>query len=318
MASHSPESDLDIAVEHGVLPGDSDLFTTGLCEPANWRKQLQPLLRLRLDMQSYIPGESEIVEAGLRESSRLIYENLLNIIFEENAVSQHSMRNMIALLFAAQFSLLGGCDGGTAQQSPPLKISIDFNTASTDWLGGYSDYSSYTQPEDIVEEPRPLPPPFTSYGLYTAGTNLSDDLFIYIKKKFSGFAPNAKYSLTFSVTFLTNAPSGCAGAEGVTMKGGASTIEPITVLVNGEYQMNIDKGIQANSGKDALALGDIINSNTDCSSPRYVSKTLTSSSVIIATADNDGSLWVIFGIDSGFEAASNVYYQSATVAASIR
>ncbi len=227
-----------------------------------------------------------------------------------------TMRNFILFFSAFLFGLLSGCDGGTSQHSPAKQISIDFNAASTDWLGGYSDYSTFTEPNDIVVEARPLPEPFTGYGLYTAGTNLSDDLFIYIKKKFSGFVPNAKYSLTFSVTFLSSAPSGCAGAgDGVTMKGGASTIEPVTVLVNGEYQMNIDKGVQANSGRDALVLGDIANTNTDCSSLQYESKTLTSVTAITATADNDGSLWVIFGIDSGFEFASNVYYQSAAVTA---
>lgn len=73
---HKPESDLDIAVEHDVLPGDSDVLTTGFCEPANWREQLQPLLHLRLDIQSYILGDSKIVESGLRKSSRLIYEKI--------------------------------------------------------------------------------------------------------------------------------------------------------------------------------------------------------------------------------------------------
>lgn len=72
--TNSPESDLDVTVEHGALPGDSDVYTTGLCEPENWRAQLQPLVRLRLDAQSYVPGDTVVVEAGLHKSSQLIYE----------------------------------------------------------------------------------------------------------------------------------------------------------------------------------------------------------------------------------------------------
>lgn len=68
------DSDLDVAVEHGVAPGDSDLFTTGLMEPSAWRNQLQPQARLRLDIQSYIPGDTLVVEAGVRKCSRLIFE----------------------------------------------------------------------------------------------------------------------------------------------------------------------------------------------------------------------------------------------------
>jgi len=39
-----------------------------------------------------------------------------------------------------------------------------------------------TEPTDFIAEPRMLPQPFAGFGLYTAGTNRSDDLFIYVKK----------------------------------------------------------------------------------------------------------------------------------------
>ena len=226
-----------------------------------------------------------------------------------------------ATLSASAFLLvvLHGCGGGTDERPSPVQLSTDFNATATDWLYGYADYTSETAPNDVVVQPRPLPQPFTGYGLYTFGTNRSDDLFIYIKKRFSGFAPDTKYSLTFSVTFLTRVSMGCFGVggppgEGVVVKGGASTIEPMTVLVNNTYQMNIDTGNEG--GKDALVLGNIANSSTDCMNLRYESKTLISRASVTTTSDNNGSLWILFGIDSGFEAASNIYYQSALVTAS--
>ncbi|MCK9419819.1 MAG: nucleotidyltransferase domain-containing protein [Nitrospirae bacterium] len=69
-----PDSDLDIAVEHDCLPGDSDAFTTAIFEKNNWHLQLQPLVSLIIDLQSYISGMTPIVEAGLNDSSMLIYE----------------------------------------------------------------------------------------------------------------------------------------------------------------------------------------------------------------------------------------------------
>ena len=125
--------------------------------------------------------------------------------------------------------LLGGCAGGPTgpggsegndgmrgpgAKPPQPEIRENFNKTANDWLGGHSDYTSDTQPTDVVVKPRRLPGLFGGYGLYTAGTNRSDDLFIYIKKKFTGFAPNQDYLLTFSVTFLTDAPAGCVGVGG--------------------------------------------------------------------------------------------------------
>jgi predicted nucleotidyltransferase len=72
--TETPDSDLDIAVEHGALPGDSDAFTTALCEMKKWRSQLQPIVSMTIDLQSYVPGGTPTIEAGLKESSILLYE----------------------------------------------------------------------------------------------------------------------------------------------------------------------------------------------------------------------------------------------------
>ena len=217
--------------------------------------------------------------------------------------------------------LTTGCAGSPDTKPRPVEIAVDFNKPSTDWTGGHSDYESGTQPDDVIVAARPLPVPFQGYGLYTAGTNRSDDLFIYIKRKFSGFIPNQDYFLTFRVTFLTDAPAGCVGVggppgEAVFLKAGATATEPVTVIVDGRYQMNIDKGNQAQGGADALTLGNIAGTNTDCNQPKFEPKTLTSSTRLRARSDAGGALWLMFGIGSGFEAASEVYYRYATVTAS--
>ena len=66
--------DLDVAVQHGVMSGDTSVFTTAIAEMAKWRNEVQDMCRLKIDLQSYIPGETTIIEAALEESSRLIYE----------------------------------------------------------------------------------------------------------------------------------------------------------------------------------------------------------------------------------------------------
>ena len=233
--------------------------------------------------------------------------------------------------------LLGGCAGGptgpggsegndgmrgSGAKSPQPEIRENFNKTANDWLGGHSDYTPDTQPTDVVVKPRRLPGLFGGYGLYAAGTNRSDDLFIYIKKKFTGFAPNQDYLLTFTVTFLTDAPAGCVGVggapgEAVFLKAGAAPVEPLTVAVDTEYQMNNDKGNQARGGKNAVVLGNIAGTNTDCNRPRFEWKTLTSATPLMARSDATGTLWLMFGIDSGFEDTSEIYYRSATISASL-
>ena len=66
--------DLDVAVQHGALPGDTSAFTTAIGEMAKWRAQVQETCRLKIDLQSYIPGESPVIEAALNEASILIYK----------------------------------------------------------------------------------------------------------------------------------------------------------------------------------------------------------------------------------------------------
>jgi predicted nucleotidyltransferase len=74
---YTPESDLDIAVEHDSLPGDGSILATSIGELAAWEAQLQSKINLRVDLESYIPGVTPTIESALDESSVLIYERQL-------------------------------------------------------------------------------------------------------------------------------------------------------------------------------------------------------------------------------------------------
>ncbi|HEY1077402.1 MAG TPA: hypothetical protein VGE51_11990 [Fontimonas sp.] len=203
---------------------------------------------------------------------------------------------------------------------PTVEIDIDFDTDRA-WSGGQADYSTETAPTDVVfQQGAALPSPFDGTGLYSAGTNRSDDLFLYAKKKYVGLNPSSLYRLAFELRILTDVPSGCVGVggspgESVTVKAGASAIEPMTVETAGEFRMNIDKGEQTQSGDDGLAIGDLANARTDCADGGFELKTLRSTAPLEVETDADGALWLFFGIDSGFEAGSELYYVDATVAA---
>ena len=233
--------------------------------------------------------------------------------------------NLSRHLFFATFitiaaNVLSAC-GGSSDYIPqplPAQVNIDFSTEPAGWIYGTSDFTSQTKPTDIVTEYRNLPLPFSGKGLYTYGTNRSDDLFIYIKKKYAGFAPNTEYAISFQTTIVSNVATGCYGiggspGESVWLFGGASPTEPLTVQKGDDFIMNIDRGNQAGPGKFATVLGTIGNASTDCGRAPYMEKKLSNQTPLKVKTEADGSLWLLFGLDSGFESSSHIYYKSITV-----
>lgn len=72
-------------------------------------------------------------------------------------------------------------------------------------------------------------------------------------------------------------------------------------------RMNVDKGEQASGGEDAILLGHIGNSSTDCLSSIYEIKRFDSQSFEITT-DESATMWLLIGTDSGFEGTTSLYY----------
>lgn len=69
--THRPDSNLDVAVEHGVAPGDPNVLPTVLWKPLMWRSRLQPR-ELQLDFSHTFLATRPQSKASL--SSKLNYE----------------------------------------------------------------------------------------------------------------------------------------------------------------------------------------------------------------------------------------------------
>ena len=213
-------------------------------------------------------------------------------------------------------ALSAGCGGGGHSAATPVTITANFATDSGGWIGGKADYSESTTPLDVITAPGVLPAPLSGSGYRLSGTNKSDDLFIYTKKYFTGLRPGARYHVAFQVKLATSAPMDCTGVggapgESVYVTAGATAQEPKTVKdTSGENVVNIDRGNQGTGGSQALVLGNIASTNSNCAAPMFEFKTLTPATTLTAQADAQGGLWLHTGIDSGFEAYSVVYLQS--------
>ena len=220
--------------------------------------------------------------------------------------------------------LVSAC--GSDIKLPPIdpnsrSLSIDFNDGSAGWKHGFADYPAGEETFyelDAGSSVLPASLGTNRKGYKLSGNNHSDDLFMFITKKFEGLEPDSRYDFRFKVRFGTNAQKNCMGVggapgESVWIKAGVSKTEPLAVDNGaGDLLMNIDKGNQAVGGSDAIVLGDFANSR-ECgdSNTSYMRKTLYSEqgSFTGVTAE-DGSIWVLLATDSGFEATTTIYFMT--------
>lgn len=206
-------------------------------------------------------------------------------------------------------------------ETPRPGLDFDFSDGSQGWVAEFSDYPpSDASFYELASGYRGLPAPLnTRSGLFISGNNHSDDLFMYLKRRVSGFEPNTNYQVSFVVEFATDVPTGCGGVggspgESVFVKAGASNVEPTSVVDQlGWLRMNIDKGNQSQSGVNAVVIGNVANS-TLCEQNirRYEIKQLRSPLPVLVPTDGAGSAWLLVGTDSGFEAVTTLYYTRIT------
>jgi hypothetical protein len=242
---------------------------------------------------------------------------------------------MKALLsFTVIVFFLSACGGTDVAdiKSDTKQLVINFNDSVDGWKAGFADYTAnetdYEFASGQATVPAPLDPsvsllsPLTQVkGFRLRSHNRSDDMFMFITKYYDGLEANRLYDFDFEVTFATNAQKNCVGiggapGEAVTIKAGASKLEPKAVnLGNNFYAMNIDKGNQALGGLDAVALGNFAN-DRECGSPitSYMNKTLRSDrGRFSAYTDASGGIWLLMGTDSGYEGITDIYFLSAKV-----
>ncbi|TWI66346.1 hypothetical protein IP91_02158 [Pseudoduganella lurida] len=243
--------------------------------------------------------------------------------------------NWKTALSAAILAMLAACGGSddddpadTSTGATPVAASVlltqDFNQGLGGWTGESSDYTTDTAPTGVVFEQRGIAAlgnyATDAKAYFVSGTNRSDDLLLYVKKQITGLVANTEYTFSVqSLNLLSSAPTGCMGVggapgESVYVIAAASPTEPKAVTTNGDVRLNIDRGNQATAGAASMVLGNIANGLPCDGSNKYASKLLRNFTGIKVKTDGEGKVWVLFGIDSGYEAASSVYLQNLSFA----
>lgn len=222
---------------------------------------------------------------------------------------------------------LAACGGGSAADGPAqpptpptVERVFDFALGDGGWLAGQADYGPTTAPTDVVAGQRNLPSPFTGTGYYIAGTNRSDDLLLYTYTRITGLQANQLYRLSASVSVLTDVPAGCVGVggspgESVWVLVAAAPLEPQAIFNGTDYRLNLERGNQSQGGPQGVVLGNVATSVPDCGPRRWESKTLATPAAgpLELRATERGELWLLLGLDSGYESFSQIYWQRVTL-----
>ncbi len=217
------------------------------------------------------------------------------------------------LLLLVGFLFFLACDSNDDPEQETLVFDFNFTSDRELWEAEFADYplgeeEFYELNFEYTNLPEPLDE--TKGALKISGNNHSDDLFMFVKRKITGLVPNRSYTIFFNIEFASNVADGQFGVggspgESVYIKAGATSQEPLKVLDNDEfYRMNIDKGNQSQGGEDMIVLGDFSNDTDD---NIYTLKTLSNSSAFRAMSNMNGELWLIVGVDSGFESTTTMY-----------
>lgn len=216
-------------------------------------------------------------------------------------------------LLAIALAGLTACLNSAAPQNT-ITLDFDMTIVGDGWIAGASDFDVGREVDiDLVGEVRNLPDPLNPErrGFYLAATNVSDDLFIFAKKRFEGLPANTTYLVSMAVEIASTIHFGCTVGTGalVWIKVGALAAEPLAVEENGRWVMNLDKGDQATKGQ-FVQLGDIRNELSGCPSPGTwgIKGTLLQSQAMTLTTDELGGFWIFLGTESGFESRHEVFF----------
>ena len=197
------------------------------------------------------------------------------------------------------------------------KQTFDFEKSDSSFTPIFTDYPAGNGDEFYeLKHEWAASPTKDGKALFLSGNNHSDDLFMGYYKKIGGLTAGQLYEFQVSFRLATNVKGGMIGVGGspgssVYVKGGITAEQPRrSADEQNHYCLNIDKGNQGVGGRDMLLLGNL--EKEDEQHPgEYEWKNFEFT--MQAKANENGSVYLTLGTDSGFEATSSYYLDDISV-----
>lgn len=200
-----------------------------------------------------------------------------------------------------------------------LPLTFDFTESEYGWTHGFADYPA--NPDDAAlfqlryaYTNQPAASKLTKPSVMLSGYNLSNDLFMYMKKRITGLRPNTDYTITFQVELASDLNTSLSeSSKSVYLKAGAIHSEPKSVIEADYYVMNIDKGNEATAGEDMMSLGDIASPENVTGYTLFTRTNSMAQSRYVAKSNSNGELWLIVGTDASCAGKTTVFYKRIIV-----
>jgi len=210
---------------------------------------------------------------------------------------------------------LSACDDDD-NPTPDFDFEFGFvNEGADGWVVDFADYppnvgTDYDFESSFTTLPEPLDT--TVPALRISGTNRSDDLFMFAKRKLTNLPANQNFEVRIEASFASDAASNAVGiggppGESVYIKAGVIPEEPtVSTDSMGWLRADFDKGNQSQIGTQAVSLGNAANGTDEF---EYVLLERDAESTMTLKTNENGEAWLYIGSDSGFEGNTTLYYR---------
>lgn len=205
------------------------------------------------------------------------------------------------------------CDDSNDASFQIYTANFDFSDGDEGWTGDFCGYA-----EDVPDSTfqwtfshtqLPAESGSTSGALLLSAVSPSQSIFMFMKKKITGFRPNTDYTVVFDVQFITD----IRGQQQIEVKAGASTIEPKKVVDDGQFVLNIDQGPAYEDGENLAYLGTV----ADAGNNYYAYNTYKFSNNInkpfTVRSNSKGEIWMILGSNSLYDQLCAIYYTNVNI-----
>jgi len=232
------------------------------------------------------------------------------------------------------FWLLAGSDSGFEGLSHyyinRLEVAIDDTTLTYDFsdesLGFEPFFSDYPPSRDAHDSEKALGlegvhqrllGDFSeTQGWLLSGLNTSENLFLGLKGKMSGYQPDTILQARVKATLVTSTPKSCdiegfTPGESVFVKLGVSVAEPKVTLegtIDGNIVgVSVDKGKGEASGNTVQTVGNLANEATCEDKQAWESKRYEMSQSVTIKTNSNGEFWVFIGGEATEEGKTEFY-----------